>query len=78
MLLRQSNTVRMSLEWQLLLAYQYLFWSTSEAVVNSTFLSFAMQAGLTYGIANPSQKLLMNTGFASTFYLVKKELLKDI
>ena len=40
--------------------------------VNSTFLSFAMQAGLTMAIANPSQKLLMNTGFASDLLLGKE------
>lgn len=33
--------------------------------VNSTFLSFAIQAGLTMAIANPSQDLLMNTAYAA-------------
>lgn len=33
--------------------------------INSTFLAFAIQAGLTMAIANPSQDLLMNTAFAS-------------
>jgi 5-methyltetrahydrofolate--homocysteine methyltransferase len=33
--------------------------------INSTFLSFAIQAGLTMAIANPSQDLLMNTAFAA-------------
>ena len=33
--------------------------------VNSTFLSFAIQAGLTMAIANPSQDLLVNTALAA-------------
>lgn len=33
--------------------------------INSTFLSFAIQAGLTMAIANPSQDLLMNTALAA-------------
>lgn len=33
--------------------------------INSTFLSFAIQAGLTMAIANPSQDLLVNTALAS-------------
>lgn len=33
--------------------------------INSTFLAFAMQAGLTMAIANPSQDLLMNTAYAA-------------
>ncbi|WP_312371785.1 homocysteine S-methyltransferase family protein [Lachnoclostridium sp.] len=33
--------------------------------VNATFLSFAIQAGLTMAIANPSQDLLMNTAYAA-------------
>lgn len=38
-------------------------------VINATFLSFAMQAGLTMAIANPSQDLLMNTALASDLLL---------
>lgn len=33
--------------------------------INSTFLAFAIQAGLTMAIANPSQDLLMNTALAA-------------
>ncbi len=33
--------------------------------INSTFLSFAIQTGLTMAIANPSQDLLMNTALAA-------------
>jgi 5-methyltetrahydrofolate--homocysteine methyltransferase len=33
--------------------------------INSTFLSFAIKAGLTMAIANPSQDLLMNTALAA-------------
>lgn len=33
--------------------------------VNSTFLAFAIQTGLTMAIANPSQDLLVNTAFAA-------------
>ena len=33
--------------------------------VNSTFLAWAIQAGLTMAIANPAQDLLMNTAFAA-------------
>ena len=40
--------------------------------INSTFLSFAIQAGLTMAIANPSQELLMNTAFASDLLLAKE------
>ncbi len=41
--------------------------------VNSTFLAFAIQAGLTMAIANPSQDLLVNTAFASDLLLGKEE-----
>lgn len=37
--------------------------------INSTFLSFAIQAGLTMAIANPSQDLLMNTALAADLLL---------
>jgi len=40
--------------------------------VNSTFLSFAIQAGLTMAIANPSQDLLMNTAFAADLLRAKE------
>ncbi len=40
--------------------------------INSTFLGFAIQAGLTMAIANPSQELLMNTTFASDLLLGKE------
>ena len=40
--------------------------------INSTFLSFAIQAGLTMAIANPSQDLLMNTAFAADLLLAKE------
>lgn len=40
--------------------------------INSTFLGFAIQAGLTMAIANPSQELLMNTAFASDLLLGKE------
>lgn len=40
--------------------------------INSTFLAFAIQAGLTMAIANPSQDLLMNTGLASDLLLGKE------
>lgn len=40
--------------------------------VNSTFLAFAIQAGLSMAIANPGQKLLMNTAFASDLLLAKE------
>lgn len=40
--------------------------------INSTFLGFAIQAGLTMAIANPSQELLMNTALASDLLLGKK------
>ncbi len=33
--------------------------------INSTFLAFAIQTGLTMAIANPSQELLMNTSLAA-------------
>ncbi|HWT27031.1 MAG TPA: homocysteine S-methyltransferase family protein, partial [Mobilitalea sp.] len=41
--------------------------------INSTFLSFAIQAGLTMAIANPSQDLLVNTAFAADLLLGKEE-----
>lgn len=41
--------------------------------VNSTFLSVAIQAGLTMAIANPSQDLLMNTALAADLLLGKEE-----
>ncbi|MDD5934102.1 MAG: homocysteine S-methyltransferase family protein [Clostridiales bacterium] len=41
--------------------------------VNSTFLAFAIQSGLTMAIANPSQDLLMNTAFASDLLRNKEE-----
>ncbi len=37
--------------------------------INSTFLSIAIQAGLTMAIANPSQELLMNTALAADLLL---------
>lgn len=37
--------------------------------INSTFLAFAIQAGLTMAIANPNQDLLMNTVLASDLLL---------
>lgn len=37
--------------------------------INSTFLAFAIQAGLTMAIANPSQDLLMNTSLAADLLL---------
>jgi 5-methyltetrahydrofolate--homocysteine methyltransferase len=40
--------------------------------VNSTFLGFAIQAGLTMAIANPSQGLLMNTAYAADLLLGKE------
>lgn len=40
--------------------------------VNSTFLAFAIQEGLTMAIANPSQHLLVNTAFAADLLLAKK------
>ena len=40
--------------------------------INSTFLGFAIQAGLTMAIANPSQELLMNTALASDLLLGKE------
>lgn len=39
--------------------------------INSTFLGFAIQAGLTMAIANPSQELLMNSALASDLLLGK-------
>lgn len=39
--------------------------------VNSTFLTMAIQTGLTMAIANPSQELLMRTAFASDLLLAK-------
>jgi 5-methyltetrahydrofolate--homocysteine methyltransferase len=41
--------------------------------VNSTFLAFAIQAGLTMAIANPSQDLLVNTAFAADLLSGKEE-----
>ncbi|MDF2801364.1 MAG: homocysteine S-methyltransferase [Anaerocolumna sp.] len=41
--------------------------------VNSTFLAFAIQAGLTMAIANPSQELLMNTAYAADLLMGKEE-----
>ncbi|MDF2539786.1 MAG: hypothetical protein K0S76_2807 [Herbinix sp.] len=41
--------------------------------INSTFLAFAIQAGLTMAIANPSQDLLMNTSLAADLLLGKEE-----
>jgi len=41
--------------------------------INSTFLSFAIQAGLTMAIANPSQDLLMNTALAADLLLAKED-----
>lgn len=41
--------------------------------VNSTFLVFAIKAGLTMAIANPSQDLLMNTAFAADLLMNKEE-----
>lgn len=41
--------------------------------INSTFLAFAIQAGLTMAIANPSQDLLMNTAFAADLLKGKED-----
>ena len=41
--------------------------------INSTFLAFAIQSGLTMAIANPSQALLMNTALASDLLLAKED-----
>jgi len=41
--------------------------------INSTFLAFAIQAGLTMAIANPSQDLLVNTAFAADLLRGKEE-----
>jgi 5-methyltetrahydrofolate--homocysteine methyltransferase len=41
--------------------------------INSTFLAFAIQAGLTMAIANPSQDLLVNTAFAADLLKGKEE-----
>lgn len=41
--------------------------------VNSTFLAFAIQAGLTMAIANPGQDLLMNTAFAADLLRNKED-----
>lgn len=41
--------------------------------INSTFLAFAIQSGLTMAIANPSQELLMNTALASDLLLDKEK-----
>lgn len=41
--------------------------------INSTFLAFAVQAGLTMAIANPAQDLLMNTVFAADLLKGKEE-----
>lgn len=40
--------------------------------INSTFLAFAIQAGLTMAIANPSQELIMNTALASDLICAKE------
>lgn len=40
--------------------------------INITFLAFAIQAGLTMAIANPSQELLMNTALAADLLLGKE------
>lgn len=42
------------------------------AYVNSTFLTMAIQAGLTMAIANPSQELLVCSGFAADLLLGKE------
>lgn len=41
--------------------------------INSTFLSFAIQAGLTMAIANPSQDLLVNTAYAADLLRNKED-----
>ena len=41
--------------------------------INSAFLAFAIQSGLTMAIANPSQDLLMNTAYASDLLLGKED-----
>jgi 5-methyltetrahydrofolate--homocysteine methyltransferase len=41
--------------------------------VNASFLTMAIQAGLTMAIANPSQELLVSCAFASDLLLNKKE-----
>jgi 5-methyltetrahydrofolate--homocysteine methyltransferase len=41
--------------------------------INSTFLAFSVQAGLTMAIANPAQDLLMNTIFAADLLMGKEE-----
>lgn len=41
--------------------------------INSTFLAFAIQAGLTMAIANPSQDLLVNTAYAADLLKGKEE-----
>lgn len=41
--------------------------------INSTFLAFAIQAGLTMAIANPSQELLVNTAYAADLLKGKEE-----
>lgn len=41
--------------------------------INSTFLAFAIQAGLTMAIANPSQDLLVNTAFAADLLRGKED-----
>lgn len=41
--------------------------------INSTFLAFTIQAGLTMAIANPSQDLLMNTAYASDLLLGRED-----
>ncbi len=41
--------------------------------INSTFLAFAIQSGLTMAIANPSQDLLVNTAFAADLLKGKEE-----
>lgn len=44
----------------------------NRSMVNTAFLTMAIQAGLTMAIANPSQELLVNAAFASDL-LLKKE-----
>lgn len=43
------------------------------SMVNTAFLTMAIQAGLTMAIANPSQELLVNSAFASDLLLAKEE-----
>lgn len=41
--------------------------------INTTFLTMAIQAGLTMAIANPSQQLLVSAAFASDLLLAKED-----